>query len=205
MIGLRSNRNVFRSSIRCAEPDCEGLCCPPNSFSSPWKCQICQAERSSQQVMQNNAKFCNRMHIRSHFRTCVTFTWQGGWADVLCGGRHGRFGLLQRSTPTRADDQQACFCSACVTCNFKLDNISVSFKVLGSPGSSSQPLSGCWTLSQPRLCLRSSQAGWFLLHFSTLNEAQDFKFSFQAEPFKAWAGASYTDQLPHSFGENKSY
>ena len=36
-------------------------------------------------------------------------------------------------------------------------------KVLGPPGSSSQPLSGCWTLSQPRLCLRSSQAGWFLL------------------------------------------
>ena len=78
-------------------------------------------------------------------------------------------------------------------------------KVLGPPGSSSQPLSGCWTLSQPRLCLRSSQAGWFLLHFSTLIEAQDFKFSFQAKPFEAWAGASYTDQLPHSFGEDKSY
>ena len=96
-------------------------------------------------------------------------------------------------------------CSACVTCNLRLDNISVSFEVLGSPGSSSQPLSGCWTLSQPRLCLRSSQAGWFLLHFFSLLEGQDFKFSFQAEPFEAWAGASYTDQLPHSFGENKSY
>ena len=152
--------------------------------------------------MPNSVTECILDH---DFGTCLTCPWQGGWADVLCGGRHGRFGLLQRSTPTRADDQQACFCSACVTFNFKLDNFSVSFKVLGSPGSSSQPLSGCWTLPQPRLCLRSSQAGWFLLHFFTLLEAQDFKFSFQAEPFKAWAGASYTDQLPHSFGENKSY
>ena len=128
MIRLRSDRNVFRSSIRCAEPDCEGLCCPPSSLSSPWKCQICQSERSSQQVVQNNANCCNRMHIRSHFRTCVTFTWQGGWADVLCGGGYGRFGLLQRSTPTRADDQQACFFNASVTCNYKLDNISVSIQ-----------------------------------------------------------------------------
>ena len=128
MIRLRSDRNVFRSSIRCAEPDCEGLCCPPSSVSSPWRCQICQAERSSQQVVQNNANCCNRMHIRSHFRTCVTFTWQGGWADVLCGGGYGRFGLLQRSTPTRADDQQACFFNASVTCNYKLDNISVSIQ-----------------------------------------------------------------------------
>ena len=70
-------------------------------------------------------------------------------------------------------------CSACVTCNLRLDNISVSFEVLGSPGSSSQPLSGCWTLSQPRLCLRSSKAGWFLLHFFTLLEAQDLSSVFR--------------------------
>ena len=47
---------------------------------------------------------------------------------MLCGGGYGRFGLLQRSTSTRADDQQACFCSACVICNFELDNISVSIQ-----------------------------------------------------------------------------
>ena len=47
---------------------------------------------------------------------------------MLCGGGYGRLGLLQRSTPTRADDQQACFCTACVTCNFELDNISVSIQ-----------------------------------------------------------------------------
>ena len=75
--------------------------------------------------MPNSVTECILDH---DFGTCLTCPWQGGWADVLCGGRHGRFGLLQRSTPTRADDQQACFCSACVTCNFKLDNISVSIQ-----------------------------------------------------------------------------
>ena len=192
MIRLRSDRNVFRSSIRCAEPHCEGLCCPPNSVSSPWKCQICQAERSSQQVKQHNANCCNRMyhyctsvqgcnnviivrkiitsiitmtimHIRSRFRDlCDMYLarwmswcalWRRTWKvwsppEIHSYSSRWSTGML---------------CSACVTCNLRLDNISVSFKVLGSPGSSSQPLSGCWTLPQPRLCLRSSQAGWLLL------------------------------------------
>ena len=49
-----------RSSIRCQETRCPGLCCPSQPLSSPtspWQCQLCQAQLSSQQVFQTEILF----------------------------------------------------------------------------------------------------------------------------------------------------
>ena len=124
---------------------------------------------------------------------------------MLCGGGYGRLGLLQRSTPTRADDQQACFCTACVTCNFELDNISVSIQRYWD-----HPVLHPNHYLVVELChsLVFAYAVLRLVDFCSLlhlDRSAGLNFSFQAKPFKAGAGASYTDQLPHSFGEDKSY
>ena len=65
MIKVRTNIAWSRSSIRCQEPGCQGLCSPSNPLSSPtspwqpsppsptspWQCHLCQAQLSSHQVI----------------------------------------------------------------------------------------------------------------------------------------------------------